>query len=85
MRTVSFAHARKNLRSLINEVCENSEPTVIVNRESRDQAVLISISDYQSLEETAYLLRTPANRAHLERSLKDVRDGKLTTLSPEDL
>jgi antitoxin YefM len=85
MKAVTLAQARKQLRSLVQEVCENAEPTLIVNKESRDQAVLISLQDYRSLEETAYLLRTPANRSHLEESLRQVREGQLVSFPTEDL
>jgi antitoxin YefM len=61
------------------------KPALILSKESRDQAVLISLEDYRSLEETAYLLRTPANRAHLEASLQQVRAGKLISVSLDDL
>lgn len=44
---------------------------------TKEQAVLISIEDFQAIEETAYLLSVPANRAHLERSLRQVTEGKL--------
>jgi len=85
MKAVTLSKARKNLRSPIREVRENSEPTVIVDRESDDQAVLISLEDYRSLEETAYLLRCPANRAHIEESLQQVRKGKLAPFGADDL
>ena len=85
MKALTIAQARKYLRSIIHDVCENSEPALIVSKESSDQAVLISIEDYRSLEETAYLLRTPANRTHLENSLQQVREGKLISVSLEDL
>ena len=62
--------------SIIREVCDNSEPALIVDKESTEQAVLLSLEDYRSLEETAYLLRSPANRAHLEEALQQVREGK---------
>ena len=85
MKATTYSNARKNLRSLIRDVCENSEPTIIVNSESNEQVVLISLDDYHNMEETAYLLRTPANRAHLEKSLQDLKDGKLVTLPAEEL
>jgi antitoxin YefM len=84
MKAVSISQARKTLRSLIHEVCENSEPAIIVNKESSDQAVLISLEDYRGLEETAYLLRSPANRAHLEESLQQVREGNLVEFPAEE-
>jgi antitoxin YefM len=85
MKAITYSNARKKLRSLIRDACENSEPTIIVSNESNDQVVLLSLEDYQNLEETAYLLRSPANRAHLEKSLKNVKDDKLVTFPVEDL
>lgn len=85
MKAVTYSNAKKNLKALIHAVCKNSEPAVIVSNQSEEQAVLISLEDYQSMEETAYLLSSPANRAHLQRSLKQAQDGKLVTFSVEDL
>ena len=85
MKAITYSEARKNLRAVIQDVCRNSEPTVIVNGKGDEQAVLISFEDYQNMEETAYLLRSPANRAHLERSLKNAQEGKLVTFPVEDL
>jgi antitoxin YefM len=55
-----------------------------VDKGSDEQAVLISIEDYRSLEETAYLLRSPANRAHLEEALQQVRENKTVSFPSED-
>jgi len=85
MRAVSFTNAKKNLRTLIRAVCEDSEPAVIVDKESAGQAVLVSLEDYRSLEETAYLLRSPANRAHLEEALQQVREKKTVPFPSEGL
>jgi len=85
MKAVAYSKARKNLRAIIQDVCKNSEPTIIVSNESNEQAVLISLEDYHSMEETAYLLRSPANRAHLGKSLKDAEEGKLVTFPIESL
>jgi antitoxin YefM len=84
MRAVTLSAAKKDLRALIREVCDSSEPAVIVDQESTEQAVLLSLEEYRSLEETAYLLRSPANRAHLENALQQVRQGKLVPFPPED-
>ncbi|SPD74801.1 antitoxin of the YoeB-YefM toxin-antitoxin system [uncultured Desulfobacterium sp.] len=85
MKAITYSAARKKLRELIRDVCENSEPTIIVSSESKEQAVLLSLEDYQNLEETAYLLYSPANRAHLERSLQNAKNGKLVSFPVEDL
>ncbi|MDO9585690.1 MAG: type II toxin-antitoxin system prevent-host-death family antitoxin [Syntrophales bacterium] len=85
MKAITYSEAQKNLRAVIQDVCKNSEPTIIVSNKDDAQAVLISLDDYQNMEETAYLLRSPANREHLERSLKNVREGKLVSYPAEDL
>lgn len=64
MKAVTYTNARKNLMALIQKVCKDSEPTIIVSNRAKEQAVLISLEDF--MEETAYLLSSPANRTHLK-------------------
>jgi antitoxin YefM len=85
MKAITYSNARKNLRALIQNVCNNAEPTIIVGSQDEEQAVLISLDDFQAMEETAYLLSSPANRAHLEKSLQEEKDGKFVGFSIEDL
>lgn len=85
MKAVTYSDARKNLKALIHQVCRDSEPAVIVSSRTKEQAVLISLEDFQAMEESAYLLSTPANRAHLERSMKQAAGGKLIDYPAEDL
>lgn len=85
MKAVTYTNAKKNLKTLIHQVCTDAEPAVIVSGQSKEQAVLISVEDFQAMEETAYLLSTPANRAHLERSLKQAAEGKLVDYRSDDL
>lgn len=71
MKAVTYTNARKNLKALIRAVCKNSEPAIIVrNQAEEEQVVLISLADYRSMEETAYLLSSPANRAYNRRFVK---------------
>ena len=84
MKAVTYTEAKKNLKALIHQVCKDSEPAVIVSIRTQEQAVLISVEDFQAMEETVYLLSTPANRAHLERSLKQAAKGKLVDYRPDD-
>jgi antitoxin YefM len=85
MRAVTLSNAKKNLSALIREVLENSEPALIVDKDSNEQAVLISVEDYRSIEETAYLLRSPASRIHLEEALRQVREKKMVPFPSENL
>lgn len=85
MKAVTFTDAKKNLKALIHQVCKDSEPAVIIDSRTKEQAVLISIEDFQAMEETAYLLNSPANRAHLELSLKQTSEGKLVDYPADNL
>jgi len=76
MKAITYAAARKNLASTINRVCEDNAPVIITR--NRDQAVvMLSLSEYESLEETAHLLRSPANAKHLLDSIEAIKRGKV--------
>ena len=76
MKSITYTAARENLADTINRVCEDHAPVVITR--NRDQAVvMMSLADYESLEETAYLLRSPANAKRLLASLDAIKKGKL--------
>lgn len=70
---VTATEARKNLFPLIKQVNEDRAPVEITSRNG--DAVLMSRADYDALEETAHLLRVPANAAHLLESLRQARSG----------
>jgi antitoxin YefM len=71
---ITATEARKNLFPLIEKVNEDRVPIEIMSR--RGNAVLISKDDYDALEETAYLLRSPANARRLLESLLQARSGE---------
>lgn len=71
---VTASEARKNLFPLIEKVNQDRTPVEITSR--RGDAVLISRDDYDALEETAHLLRVPANARHLLESLQQAREGQ---------
>jgi len=72
---ITASEARKNLFPLIEQVNEDHTPIEITSK--RGDAVLIGIDDYRALEETTYLLRSPANVRRLVQSLDQARSGKL--------
>ena len=75
MKSITYTAARENLASTINRVCEDQAPVVITK--NRDQAVvMLSLADYESLQETAYLLRSPANARRLLESIESLGRGK---------
>ena len=75
MKSITYTAARENLASTINRVCEDNAPVVITR--NRDQAVvMLSLSEYESLEEAAHLFRSPANEKRLLRSIEQLERGK---------
>lgn len=76
MNAITYTDLRQNLKSYMDYVFDNNEP-LIITRKKRENVVLLSIDDYNSLVETEYLMSSPANVTHLKKSLKQARAGKL--------
>lgn len=76
MRIVNFSEARNSLKSVIDQVTDDADFTVIARRDASD-AVVMSLDTFNSLMETVHLLKSPANAAHLARSIQQYRQGKL--------
>ena len=75
MKSITYSAARENLASTINRVCEDHAAVVITR--NRDQAVvMLSLAEYESLQETAYLLRSPANAKRLLGAVEALKRGK---------
>ena len=77
MDAVSYKVARANLAKTMEKVCNDHDP-VIITRKRESPVVMLSLEDYQSMEETAYLLRSPANARHLLESIAELEAGKGT-------
>ncbi|MEJ2768319.1 type II toxin-antitoxin system Phd/YefM family antitoxin [Mycetohabitans sp. B46] len=77
MRTIHFSDARSNLKTVIDQVVDDADVTLVTRRDAPN-AVIMSQDYYDSLMETVHLLRSPANVAHLERSIAQLRKGKAT-------
>lgn len=75
MKSITYTMAREKLAETMNRVCEDHAPMLITR--NRDQAVvMMSLEDYESLEETAYLLRSPRNARRLRDAVDQLRQGK---------
>jgi len=75
MRVVSFTTARNSLKAVLDAVAQDAEATVITRRDAQD-AVVMSLDFYNGLMETVHLLRSPANAAHLDKSIAQYQAGK---------
>jgi antitoxin YefM len=78
MRVINFSDARKSLRTVIDQVVAEADVTVISRRNAPD-AVIMTFDYYSSLMETVHLLDSPANAAHLAKSLAQARPGRTIT------
>lgn len=76
MRIISFSEARNSLKSVLDHVVEDADYTIITRRDSED-AVVMSLEYFNGLMETVHLLKSPANAAHLERSIAQFKAGKV--------
>lgn len=75
MTAITYTAARENLATTMDRVCSDHDPVIITR--NRDQAVvMLSLDDYESLQETAYLLRSPANAERLLASIDSLNRGK---------
>ena len=76
MRVISFSEARESFKAVLDRVEADADVTLITRRSAQD-AVVMSLDTYNSLIETVHLLRSPANAAHLQRSLEQADRGEL--------
>ncbi|OQK17555.1 prevent-host-death protein [Methyloprofundus sedimenti] len=76
MQIISFTEARNSLKSVLDRVINDADCTIITRRDSED-AVVMSLDYYDSLMETVYLLKSPANAEHLRKSIDQFNQGKV--------
>ena len=76
MRIVSFTEARNGLKSVLDNVTNDVDYTVITRRDAED-AVVMSLDHYNSLMETVHLLKSPANAVHLKKSIEQFQSGNV--------
>ncbi|HDZ90064.1 MAG: type II toxin-antitoxin system prevent-host-death family antitoxin [Deltaproteobacteria bacterium] len=77
MEAITYTAARQNLAKTMERVCKDHAP-VIVTRKTSNSVVIMSLEDYEALEETAYLLRSPKNTRRLIESIVQLENDKGT-------
>ncbi len=75
MNAISYTAARANLASTMDRVCNDHEP-LIITRSGEHSVVMLSLEDFQALEETAYLMRSPENARRLLSATGQLAAGK---------
>jgi antitoxin YefM len=74
MKTMTYSESRAHYAETLNSVIDDREE-VIVTRAGRDPVVIVALDDYESLRETAYLLRSPANARRLLGAIDRLENG----------
>ncbi|MGP9665955.1 type II toxin-antitoxin system Phd/YefM family antitoxin [Halomonas sp. AOP22-C1-8] len=74
MDAISYTAARSHLAKTMEQVCEDHSP-VIITRSKAPSVVMLSLEDYEALQETAYLLRSPHNARRLMDSMAELEQG----------
>jgi len=75
MDAISYTAVRANLSKTMEQVCNDHAP-IIITRKREPPVVMLSLEDYQAMEETTYLLRSPANARNLLESIAALEEDK---------
>lgn len=74
MKTISFTESRANYAATLDAVVNDREE-VVITRAGHEPVVIVSLAEYESLKETAYLLRSPRNAARLLSAIENLESG----------
>lgn len=75
MEAITIKHFKENIKSYFDKVCADRKPIVITDPQNGD-IVIISKAEYNSIEETFYLLKSPRNAARLLQGIEEYKQGK---------
>lgn len=78
MRAKSYSELRRNLAAVLDSVVQDHEPVIITRDRGKPAAVLISLEDFSSYEETRHLLSSAHNAERLAEAVADLEQGKGT-------
>ena len=76
MQVISITELQNNFARIFDNVYYDKEE-VIIHRKNKENIVMISLEEYNSIKETDYLLKSPKNREIILHSLKEAREGKV--------
>ena len=83
MKAISYSAVRSNLAKTMEKVCDDHE-AIIITRKAERPVVMLSLEDYEAMEETTYLLRSPKNVRRLIESIAELSEGKGTERELKD-
>lgn len=77
----TYSHARQNLAELMDEVYESRAP-VIITRQGSKPVVMLSLEEYEAMEETMYVQRSAANASNLRAAIREIKSGRVVRQDP---
>ena len=77
MDAITYTKARKNFTQTMNKVCDDHTP-LIITRQNQKPIVMMSLEDYNSIEETLYLLKNSKNASRLSKALDDLKQSNFS-------
>ena len=75
MRTMSYSQSRAHYAEVLDSVVDDREE-VVITRAGKEPVVIVSLDDYQSMKETAYLMRSPENARRLREAIDQLEKGQ---------
>lgn len=75
MRTMSYTESRARYAEVLDSVANDREE-VVITRAGHEPVVIVSLEDYESLRETAYLMRSPANARRVLDAMERLEAGR---------
>jgi antitoxin YefM len=81
MNVKTYSHARQNFAKLMDEAADSRAP-IIVTRRGAESIVILPLGEYEAMEETFHLMRSPKNAARLLESIKQAEAGQLIRRDP---
>ena len=75
MKAITYTAARENLAETMKSVCEDHAPVIVTSKRDRS-IVMIALEDFETLQETAHLMRSPKNLKRLVTSILELENGK---------
>lgn len=85
MKIVTYTYARNSLKSILDEVVQDANVTIISRRDAEGDAVVMSLDSYNSIMETLHLTGNPANAAALARAIAQDKAGMSQAHSLHDI
>jgi antitoxin YefM len=76
MKAITYTSARQKLASTMDWVCEDCAPVMITRTGKQQAVVMLSLGEYEQLEATAHLLRSPSNARRLLQAIEDLSKGR---------